>query len=97
MSAACKECPFLKRPWWKPWKKRTCIEDKCSMWIKLIGKDPQSGDPINEYDCAFRWGVVTQIENTKETIRVADEVKVLRDEMVNQGQVNNLVKRLDNG
>ena len=77
MSAAGKRCALLRK---------TCIEDKCSFWMQLRGAHPQSGDPVDEYDCAFRWQVILQIEGAKETRQAAAAIESFRNEMVAQGE-----------
>ena len=77
MSAAGKKCPLLRRK---------CIESECAFWMQLRGAHPQTGEPVDEYDCAARWLVVTQIEASKEMRQGAAAIESFRNEMVRQGE-----------
>jgi hypothetical protein len=39
-------CPLLKR---------TCIERDCKFWVHLIGKNPNTGQDMDTFDCSWLW------------------------------------------
>lgn len=47
---------------------------KCRLWKALAGKDPQSNETVNEYDCAWAWGPILAIENSQMTRHVIAQV-----------------------
>jgi hypothetical protein len=66
-------CPLIKD---------NCIQLKCKFFIKLRGNDPQTGDPIDEYDCAISWIPVLLIENTSKAIQNGASIDSFRNEMI---------------
>lgn len=66
-------CPFIKED---------CIQHKCKFFLKLIGKHPQTGNPVEEWDCAIYWLPLLLIENSKETRQGAAAIESFRNEMV---------------
>lgn len=47
---------------------------KCRLWKALAGKDPQSNEVINDYDCAWSWMPLIGIENSQMTRHVVAQV-----------------------
>ncbi len=56
---------------------------RCPWYKQLRGKNPQSGEPVDEWDCAIGWLPVLLVENTKEAIGVSASIDSFRNEMVN--------------
>jgi len=72
-----------------------CVEDgamrngelvKCRFWITVMGKNPQTGETINNQDCAMAWMPVLLIENSKVNRETGAAVESLRNENVTTGQ-----------
>ncbi len=72
-----------------------CVEDgsirngelvACRFWVTVIGKDPQTGQEINNGDCAMAWTPVLLIENSKVNRETGAAVESLRNENVTTGQ-----------
>ena len=72
-------CPYLGED---------CIEFECKLFQKLRGTDPQSGDPVDEYDCAVLWNNILLIENSQMQRQTGAAVESFRNNMVDQ---NNLL------
>lgn len=70
-------CPILKED---------CIEFKCKFWDHLRGTHPQTGQEIDEYDCAIKWLPMLMIENAKQSRETGAAVESFRNEMVKQHQ-----------
>lgn len=77
-----------------------CVEDgairngelvKCRFWINVIGKDPQTGQEINNGDCAMAWTPVLLIENSKVNRETGAAVESFRNEMVKANETNTQV------
>lgn len=78
-------CPLIKDE---------CIQFKCAFWTHLRGADPQTGQEIDEYDCAIRWLPVLLIEGAKETKQGAAAIESFRNEMVRgQKEYTTVVKQ----
>ncbi len=72
-----------------------CVEDgairngelvQCRFWIHVIGRDPQTGQDIDNRDCAMAWVPVLLIENSKVNRETGAAVESLRNENVTTGQ-----------
>ena len=66
-------CPLIKE---------TCIQAKCMFWVHLLGKHPQTGEPVDEWDCAIYWGPLLQVENAKYMREAGAAVESFRNEVV---------------
>lgn len=70
-------CPFIKKD---------CIKFKCKFFQKLRGSDPQSGEPIDEYDCAYLWQNILLIENSQMQKQTGAAVESFRNVMTRQNE-----------
>lgn len=66
-------CPLIKKD---------CIQNKCKFFVKLLGNNPQTGNPVEEWDCAVYWLPVLLIENAKETRQGAAAIESFRNEAI---------------
>ena len=75
-------CPLLKE---------SCIEHKCKFYIQVIGKNPQTGQNVNEWNCAITWLPMLLIEGSQQTRQAGSAIESFRNEMVNaQSNINML-------
>ncbi len=58
-----------------------CKELACAWFIQLRGKHPQTGAPLDEWDCAMKWLPVLLIEGSQETRQAAAAIESFRNEM----------------
>ena len=63
-------CPFLKKD---------CVGHQCKMFVHLTGTNPQTGQPVDEFDCSLSWLPVLLVEGAKETRQAAAAVESLRN------------------
>jgi len=72
-----------------------CVEDgairnnelvQCRFWVKIMGQNPQTGETVNNGDCAIAWMPVLLIENSKVNRETGAAVESLRNESVTTGQ-----------
>ena len=70
-------CPLLKE---------TCIEHGCKFYIHLVGADPQTGGPIDKFDCTFAFLPMLLVEGARETRHTAAAVESLRNELTRQNE-----------
>ncbi len=55
---------------------------RCPLYVKLMGKNPATGQPIEEWGCAIAWLPMLLIEGSKETRQTAAAIESFRNEMV---------------
>ena len=66
-------CPILKA---------VCIEGRCKWWKHVVGKNPQTGRDVDEYDCAISWLPVLMLEVAQKEFQTGAAVESLRNEAV---------------
>lgn len=81
-------CPFLGG--------QPCMGLKCKMMTQLRGKHPQSGQPIDEWDCAIKWLPVLLIEGAQEARQTGAAVESLRNEIVEAREVRRIERIMGN-
>ena len=72
-SAKEKVCPLLRKP---------CIEHQCAWFIQLRGTHPQTGEPMDAYDCSAVMMPLLTIENSQQQRQTGAAVESFRNEMV---------------
>jgi len=72
-------CPLIKKD---------CVGLKCTWMIQLRGTHPQTGQPVDEWDCAVKWLPMLLIENAKEVRQGAAATESFRNEMVKAHEQN---------
>jgi len=55
---------------------------KCMWHVKLVGKDPQTDEDIDQWSCAMAWTPLLLIENSRQQRSTAAGVESLRNEVV---------------
>ena len=66
----CKKCPLLKGK---------CIESNCMFFTHLIGKNPQTGQDIDEFNCAIALLPILLIENARNVVGAQAAVESFRN------------------
>ena len=64
-----------------PYINEDCIEYKCKFFQKMRGVDPQTGEAVDEYDCAILWQNILLIENSQMQRQTGAAVESFRNEM----------------
>ncbi len=73
-----------------PLWKSACKEHACRWYIQVHGKNPQSDEIINRWDCAIAWLPVLLIENSQKQHQTGCEINHLRNEVtVSNAQTRN--------
>lgn len=70
-------CPYTG---FRKWCKN--LRGQCPKWVHLVGTHPQTGQPVDCFDCADQRASVLTIESAKETRQTAAAIESLRNEMV---------------
>jgi len=77
-------CPFLNKP---------CIKNKCNLYVKIQGMNPQTGKDVDIWDCVIKITPLILIDHTKhlENLRACNEQT--RNEVIklNSNLVNTMV------
>ena len=66
-----KHCPLIQDE---------CAGHACEWFLQIQGQDPQTGKPVDEFDCAVKWLPMLLIENAKQVRHASGEVGALRNE-----------------
>ena len=66
-------CPLIQKK---------CKEHKCKFYVQVIGKDKNTGQDVNEFDCAIAWLPVLLIEGSQQTMHAGAAIESFRNEMV---------------
>ena len=77
-------CPLIKKP---------CKKHDCNWYIQVMGKNPQTGQDVNEFGCAITWLPMLLIEGSQQTRQAGSAIESFRNEMVkaqNQIDINNV-------
>jgi hypothetical protein len=72
---------------WCPLVKGECRTTKCMWFIHIRGTNPQTGQEIDEPDCAVKWLPVLMIDTTR---------AVRGNQSATESMRNEIVRRMDN-
>ena len=72
----------LKNGTFCPLIKKDCIGLQCAWFIKVQGVDTNTGNQIDEYQCAISWMPMLLIENSGQQRQTGAAVESFRNEMV---------------
>ena len=66
-------CPLLKKK---------CVEHDCKFYVQVMGTHPQTGQDVNNFDCAISWLPVLLIEGSQQSRHTGAAIESFRNEMV---------------
>lgn len=69
-----------------PLVKEDCLQLKCAWFTQLRGKNPNSGQDVDEWGCAISWVPILLIENSQQQRQTGAAVESFRNEMVNANE-----------
>ena len=61
---------------------KKCKEHKCKFWIQVMGKNPNTGQDVSEFNCAVSWLPMLLIEGSQQTRQAGSAIESFRNEMV---------------
>ena len=67
-----------------PLVKGECLKNKCLWFIKLNGTNPNTGQPVDEWNCAMAWLPFLLVENAQQARSTGAAVESFRNEMSKQ-------------
>jgi hypothetical protein len=59
-----------------------CINLKCKWFTQIRGTNPNTGEPVDEWDCAVKWVPFLVIESSQQSRQTGAAVESLRNEIV---------------
>lgn len=71
-----------------PLVKKQCIKHECSWFMLVRGKNPQTGEDVDNWGCAISWLPVLMVENSQQQRQTGAAVESFRNEMVNANSLN---------
>jgi hypothetical protein len=80
-------CPLIKKD---------CVGLQCAWFTQLRGINPQTGEPIDEWDCAVKWLPMLLIENAKEVRQGAAATESFRNEMIDRADAARVARERRN-
>ena len=66
-------CPLIKEK---------CREHDCKFFTQIMGKNPNTGEDVNHFDCAVSWLPMLLIEGSQQTRQAGSAIESFRNEMV---------------
>ncbi len=68
-----------------------CKQLECAWFLQIQGKNPNTGQDINEWGCAIAWLPILTIENSQQQRQTGAAVESFRNEMVKANEVSQQV------
>lgn len=65
-----------------------CKQMECAWFMKINGKNPNTGQEIEEWGCAVAWLPIMMIENSQQQRQTGAAVESFRNEMVKSNEVS---------
>jgi hypothetical protein len=65
-----------------------CRQLDCAWFMKIRGKNPNSGEEVDEWGCSMAWLPVLIIENSQKQRETGAAVESFRNEMVKSNEIN---------
>jgi hypothetical protein len=72
-------CPLIKED---------CVGLKCSWFTQVRGTNPNTGQDVDEWNCAITWLPVLLIENSQQQRQTGAAVESFRNEMVKANETS---------
>lgn len=72
-------CPLIQKK---------CKEHKCKFYVQIVGKDPNTGEDISQFDCTFSWLPMLLIEGAQQTRQSGAAIENFRNEMVRMNEIS---------
>ena len=63
----------------------------CAWFIKIVGKNPNTGEDVEDWGCSIAWMPILMIENSQQQRSTGAAVESFRNEMVKSSEMNQRV------
>lgn len=57
------------------------VHMRCRKWTQVMGSNPNTGEPVNRWDCADAWAPLLMIENSQQQRQTGAAVESFRNEV----------------
>lgn len=74
-----------------------CRQLDCAWFLKVQGKNPNTGEQIEDWSCSMAWLPMLLIENSQQQRQTGSAVESFRNEMVKANQVSQKVLMINAG
>jgi hypothetical protein len=81
----------MKKGHFCPLLKKDCIENKCEWYHQVRGMNPNTGEPVDEWQCAVNLLPVLLIENSQQQRSTSAAVESFRNETVKSSSTLNQI------
>jgi hypothetical protein len=68
-----------------------CRQLDCAWFLKIAGKNPNTGEDIDDWGCSMSWLPILMIENSQQQRSTGAAVESFRNEMVKANEVGQRV------
>lgn len=68
-----------------------CKELECAWFMQIRGKNPNTGEDVDEWGCSMAWLPMLMIENSQQQRSTGAAVESFRNEMVKANEVSQKV------
>jgi hypothetical protein len=68
-----------------------CKQMECAWFIKIVGKNPNTGEDLEDWGCSMAWMPILMIENSQQQRSTGAAVESFRNEMVKSNEVGQRV------
>lgn len=72
-------CPLIKKK---------CIGQKCAWYTQVRGQNPNTGQEIDEWQCAVSWMPMMAVEIAQKSNQTGAAVESFRNEVVDANKIN---------
>ena len=70
---------------------KPCREMECAWFMKVVGKNPNTGADVEDWGCSMAWLPILTIENSQMQRQTGAAVESFRNEMVKANEVGQRV------
>lgn len=70
---------------------KPCRQLECAWFLKITGKNPNTGEDIEDWGCSMSWLPILMIENSQQQRSTGAAVESFRNEMVKNNEVGQRV------
>jgi hypothetical protein len=65
-----------------------CRQLECAWFLKIAGKNPNTGADIDDWGCSMAWMPILMIENSQQQRSTGSAIESFRNEMVKSNDMN---------
>lgn len=70
---------------------KPCRQLECAWFMQIRGKNPNTGEDVDEWGCSMAWMPILMIENSQQQRSTGAAVESFRNEMVKANEVSQKV------